>query len=153
MLFEFGNFRVDIDVESTKEFYSLHGKNVLEDCGCANCRNYFEAISKVSDNVKNFFLSIGIDPQKTPEATWWNTDENGIAFYSLIFHVVGRIVDAVEIYKSVGDNGFLKMPENFYDIDKGFKVGFTSKNVLLEKDFPKPCIQLEIDAHLPWVLD
>ena len=58
MLFDFGNFRVDVDVERTKEFYNKLGKTVLEDCGCVNCRNYYEAISKVSDKVKNFFMLI-----------------------------------------------------------------------------------------------
>ena len=42
---------------------------------------------------------------------------------------------------------------NFYEIDKGFKVGFTTKAVLVEKDFPQPCIQLEIEAYLPWVMN
>ena len=97
MIFDFGNFRLDIDVESTKAFYSKHGKTVLEDCGCVNCRNYYEAISKVSDKVKNFFISLGIDPQKSPEATWWYTNEDGIAYYSIIFHVVGTIIKSVDI--------------------------------------------------------
>lgn len=153
MLFDFGKFRVDVDVESTKAFYLMHGKTVLEDCGCVNCRNYYEAISQVSDKVKSFFSSIGIDPQKSPEATWWYTDGNRVAYYSLTFHVVGTIVNAVDIYRPVGDNSFEQILENYYEIDKGFKIGFTSKSVLLEKDFPKPCIQLEIDAHLPWVID
>ncbi|MBR6825026.1 MAG: hypothetical protein IKM59_00610, partial [Oscillospiraceae bacterium] len=96
MIFDFGNFRLDIDVESTKAFYSKHGKTVLEDCGCANCRNYYEAISKASDKVKDFFISLGIDPQKSPEATWWDTNEDGIAYYSIIFHVVGTIIQSVD---------------------------------------------------------
>ena len=152
MIFDFGNFRLDIDVESTKAFYSKHGKTVLEDCGCVNCRNYYEAISKTSNKVKSFFASLGIDPQKSPEATWWDTDEKGIAYYSLTFHVVGTIINAVDIYEPVGDNAFQQILENFYEIDKDFKVGFTSKVVLLEKDFPRPCIHLEIEAHIPWVL-
>lgn len=153
MLFDFDKFRVDIDVESTKAFYSQHRKTVLEDCGCVNCRNYYEAISQVSNKVKHFFSSIGIDPQKTPEATWWYTDEKGGAYYSLIFHVVGTIINAIDIYRPVGDSGFQQILDNFYEIDKDFQVGFTSKIVLLEEDFPKPCIQLEINAHLPWVID
>ena len=105
MIFDFGNFRLDIDVESTKAFYSKHEKTVIEDCGCVNCRNYYEAISKVSDKVKNFFNSLGIDPQKSPEATWWETNEDGVAYYSIIFHVVGTIIKSVDIYKPVGDSG------------------------------------------------
>ena len=153
MIIDFGNFRLDVDVDSTKAFYDIHGKTVLEDCGCVNCRNYYEAISKVSDKVKNFFSSIGIDPQKSPEATWWVTSEDGIAYYSIIFHVVGTIIQSVDIYKPVGNNGYQLINENFYEIDKNFKVGFTSKAVLVEKDFPKPCIQLEIEAYLPWVIN
>ena len=153
MLFEFGSFQVNIDVESTKAFYDEHGKSVLEDCGCVNCRNYYEAVAKASDKVSEFFRSIGIDPQKTPEATWWNTDENGIAHYSIIFHLVGTIIQSVDIYTRVGDNGFKFNIEDFYEIEEGFKIGFSSKAVLVEKDFPEPCIQLEIVTCLPWVLD
>ena len=153
MIFDFGNFRVDIDVESTKAFYSKYGKTVLEDCGCVNCRNYYEAILKVSDKVKSFFNSIGIDPQKSPEATWWDTNENGIAYYSIIFHVVGTIIQSVDISKPVEDNGYQLTNDNLYEIDKNFKVGFTSNVILVEKDFPNPCIQLEIEAYLPWMID
>lgn len=153
MVFDFGDFRMDVDVERTKEFYNILGKTVLEDCGCVNCRNYYEAILKTSDKVKCFFTSLGIDPQKSPEATWWYTDENGVAHYSLTFHIVGTIINAVDIYRPVEDNAFQQILENFYEIDKDFKVGFTPEIVLLEQNFPKPCIQLEIDAHLPWVLD
>ena len=153
MIFDFGKFRLDIDVESTKEFYNKHGKTVLEDCGCINCRNYYEAITKASDKVKSFFASLGVDPQKSPEATYCYTNENGYAYYSMFYHIVGSIITGVDIYRPIGTNAFEPIPENFYEIDKDFKVGFTSKCVLLEKDFPEPCIQLEIHAHLPWVID
>ena len=154
MFFEFGKFQVDIDVEATKEFYSKHGKTVLEDCGCGSCQNYYQAIAEASDPIKRFFDSIGVDPQKSPEATWWYTNENGVAYYSLTFHVVGTIINAVDTWRTLEDNRSEQMIEHFYEIDKGFKIGFTSKDIiLLEKDFPTPCIQLEIDAYLPWVLD
>lgn len=105
------------------------------------------------EKVLRFFDSLGIDPQKSPEATWWMTDENGIAYYTVVFHVVGTITDSVDIYKPNGAGGLVSIPENFYEINDGFKVGFASEIILHEKEFPKPCIQLEIDAYLPWVLD
>ena len=152
MLFEFGNFCIDVDVERTKDFYNKLAKTVIENCGCVNCRNYYQAIPKVSNKVLTFFDALGIDPQKSPEATLWDTSKNGKAYYSMIFHVVGTLVKSVDIYRPIGDNGFVTILENYYEIDKDFKVGFTSKTVLLEKDFPQPCIQLEVDAHLPWVI-
>lgn len=153
MIFDFGKFRLDVDVEATKAFYDIHGKTVLEDCGCVNCRNYYAAISKTSDKVKDFFRSIGIDPQKSPEATWLETKADGMAYYSLLFHIVGTIIQSVDIHKPVGDTGHQLIIENFYEIDQNFMVGFTSDAVLVEKDFPKPCIQLEIEAYLPWLID
>ena len=153
MFFEFGNFCIDVDVERTKAFYKNLSKTVIEDCGCVNCRNYYQAISQVSGKVKSFFDTLGINPQKSPEATWWVTNGDGVAYYSIIFHIVGTLVKSVDIYIPIDDNGFETILENYYEIDKDFKVGFTSKTVLLEKNFPQPCIQLEVDAHLPWVLD
>ena len=151
MLFEFGNFCVDVDVARTKAFYNKSEKTVLVDCGCINCRNYYNAISKVPDKVKEFFNALGIDPLKTPEATWWDTDEKGIAYYSIYFHIAGTLVKSAEIYRSIGDGSFALIPENLYEIDKGFEAAFTSETAFLEKDFPTPCIQLEIHAHLPLV--
>ncbi|MBQ8409206.1 MAG: hypothetical protein IJY39_10130 [Clostridia bacterium] len=153
MIFTFGDFRVDVDVERTKEFYINYGKTVIDDCGCKSCQNYYKTIMGASEKVLNFFDSLGIDPQKSPEATWWETNENGIAYYTAVFHVVGTVIRSVDLYKPNGGGGLVSVPENLYEVDENFKVGFTSEVVLLEKDFPKPCIQLEIDAHLPWVID
>ena len=145
MIFEFGNFCIDVDVERTKEFYDKHGKTVIEDCGCINCCNYYEAILNVSDKVKDFFNSLGIDPQKSPEATWWVTNNNGIAYYTICFHIVGTLLKPENKYAA---NNFHK-----YEIEQGFEISFASRIAYLEENFPQPCIQLEIDAYLPWVLD
>lgn len=153
MIFEYGSFCVDIDVELTKAFYDKSAKTVIEDCGCVNCRNYYEAILNTSDKVLSFFKSLGIDPQKSPEAICWDTDKNRSAHYSIIFHLVGTLVNSVEIYRPTGENAITQIIENFFEIDNEFKAGFTSNIDLLEKDFPEPCVQLEIDARLPWVLD
>ena len=153
MIFEFGKFCVDVDVERTRAFYDKHGKTVIEDCGCVNCRNYYESILTVSDKVTTFFRSLGIDPRKSPEVTWWYTDENGVAYYTICFHLVGTLVNSVALCRLAGDHGMETIIENFHEIDTGFKIGFTSQVVILEQNFPEPCIQLEIEAHIPWVLD
>ena len=153
MIFEFGKFCVDVDVERTREFYDKHGKTVIEDCGCVNCRNYYESILTVSDKVTTFFRSLGIDPRKSPEATWWYTDENGVAYYTICFHLVGTLVNSVALCRLAGDHGMETIIENFHEIDTGFNIGFTSQVVILEQNFPEPSIQLEIEAHIPWVLD
>ena len=112
MIFEFGKFCVDVDVERTRAFYDKHGKTVIEDCGCVNCRNYYESILTVSDKVTTFFRSLGIDPRKSPEATWWYTDENGVAYYTICFHLVGTLVNSVALCRLAGDHGMETIIEN-----------------------------------------
>ena len=153
MLLEFGNFCVNADIERTKAYYHEHGKTVIEDCGCINCRNYYHAIEAVSDTVKEFFRSLGIDPQKSPEATFWTMDEQGLAYYSVCYHIVGTLEKSVDIRKPIGNDGFVQIPENYVEIEDGFKVGFTTEIDFPEQDFPQPCIQVDIDIHLPWVPD
>ena len=154
MVFEFGKFKIDVDVEATREYYAKHGRTVLEDCGCINCRNFYTVMSNPTEKVRAFFDSIGADPLKSPEATWFDTNENGIAYYYIIYHLVGTIIHADDIYTPHpnGNGASLKL-ESFYEIDKDFKVGFLCKKDYVWKKFPDPCIQLEIDARLPWVLD
>lgn len=152
MIFKFGAYTVDVDVERTREFYDKHGITVIEDCGCNSCYNYYHAISKCSQKVKHFFDILGIDPLKSPEATFWFTDENNIAHYTVLFNLVGTIIKSVDIYKPVYPKGAEQIPGNFHEIDRDFTVGFHSEYIFPVKDFPQPCIGLEINVNLPWIL-
>ena len=153
MIFEFGNFQIDVDVEATREYYSTHGVTVLEDCGCINCRNYYAAMSQASDKIQEFFQSLGLDPLKTPEATFWAIREDGLAYYDIYFHLIGTLVKTVDIYEHHDDGGETWRLDVFHEIDENFKIGFCNKRSFVGKKFPEPCVQLEIYAHLPWVLD
>lgn len=154
MVFEFGKFKIDVDVEATREYYAKHGRTVLEDCGCINCRNFYTVMSNPTEKVKAFFDSLGVDPLKSPEATWFDTNENGIAYYYLYYHLVGTIIEAKDTCTVATEHSpsSLKI-ECLHEIDKDFKVGFRCKKYFVYEKFPDPCIQLEIEARLPWVLD
>ncbi len=152
MFFEFGEFRVDVDVERTREFYKNHGKTVVESCGCNSCRNYSKAIENASDKVKSFFDSLGLDLQKAAEAIYYPTDEKGVADYSVIFHLVGTMDDSADMYLSDEASKIMYIG-SIYELEENIKVGFTTNIIIRPKDFPNPCIQLELIARLPWVID
>lgn len=154
MVFEFGKFKIDVDVEATREYYAKYGQTVLEDCGCINCQNFYAVMSNPSDKVRDFFDSLGVDPLKSPEATWFTTFENGTAYYYIYYHLVGTIIQAEDTCTPATESrgSSLKM-ECLHEIDKDFKVGFRCEKEFVWEKFPDPCIQLEIDARLPWVLD
>lgn len=43
--------------------------------------------------------------------------------------------------------------ENTYEITKDYHISFGEEAALLEKGFPLPVLQIEIEANIPWVLD
>ena len=153
MLFDFGDFHIDVDVERTKEFYENHGKTVTESCGCNSCRNYSVAIENVSDKVKDFFTSLGLDLQKAAEAVYYPMDDDSVADYGVIFHLVGTMDDKSADMYLYDEAAKILYTGSLYEPEENIKVGFTSSNViLLPKGFPKPCIQLELIIRLPWVI-
>lgn len=154
MVFEFGKFIIDIDVEATRAYYDKHGVSVLEDCGCINCRNFYAVMSNPSDKVRNFFDSLGVDPLESPEATGYPYLESGLVYYNIVYHLVGTIIEAEDTLTVATDrqSSHLKL-ECLHEIDKDFNVGFLCKKDYVWNKFPDPCVQLEITAHLPWVLD
>ena len=155
MILEFGKYRLDVDVDRTRAFYKEHAKKLVDDCGCINCCNFDQAILTASDKILSFFDALGVDPHKSPEI--FNVigalDKNGLVLYNGFYHIVGTILAGEDIWIFDGKDLLRHNESAFYVVDENFRVGFTKKLDLLEEDFPTPCIQMEIDAHLPWVMD
>ena len=154
MLFEFGAFRIDVDVERTRTFYRDYAKRLVEGCDCVNCQNFDRAVVQTSDCVRSFFDMLGVDPSKSPEVynVIGDLDTNGMVLYSGFYHLVGTVLDGNDIWE--GNRGHYHLnPEKMYVVDETMRVGFTSKIDCLEEHFPMPCIQMEAWGHLPWVLD
>ncbi len=58
MEFKFGAFRVEIDTEKTRRFYSAIDGN---GCTCSACVNFELAAPLLPQGVTSFFASLGID--------------------------------------------------------------------------------------------
>ena len=62
MIFRFGDYTLDIDVERTRAFYARPDIEITsEKCSCAGCQNYDKAILEAPAAVLSFFESLGID--------------------------------------------------------------------------------------------
>ncbi len=58
MIFTFGHYKIDIDLEKTKAFYD---SEVIEHpCTCISCRNFQKAIEYLPSDIKNFFGNLDI---------------------------------------------------------------------------------------------
>ena len=151
MIFEFGTFKVDVDVERTRRFYET-----VEDqlgCECAGCRNFRKAYPLLPDAVQAFFRQLGVDIGKPAEATAYNSYDGNLTFYDGFYHICGTILE--------GREPFIQVDKRHFQLDKNMTINltpdyfayFTSKCGLVDEDFPTPVIQLEIQGNIPWVLD
>ena len=146
MVFEFGQYTVDVDVARTREFYR-NARRIDQDCHCDGCRNYVKAVDTFPENVLTIFSDLGIDPKKTPEMWVNDPDHHGLLLYHGFYHLCGTILSGVSAYQPQWDYQFT------FHITQKFYLSFEERCDLLEAGFPLPAIQMELDAEIPWVLE
>lgn len=151
MIFEFGSYRIDVDVEKTRAFYE-RAAAITEGCKCSGCRNYEAWAKSLSEEPKGIMEKMGVRPEKPAEAFVNGENADGSMFYGGWYHLCGQILE--------GGRSSWNASKGCYEIDKlcfaelgrGFRAAFTENIALLEEGFPEPVIQMEILADIPWLL-
>jgi hypothetical protein len=80
----------------------------------------------------------GIDPAQPAEIVHYSASQDGTHHYGWWYHLVGQIISGTE---------------SLVDFAQGMQVEFRSKDELAPEDFPRPIVQVEFFANLPWVLE
>ena len=151
MLFEFGTYILDIDIERTRTFYD-YAKAITDGCDCQGCRNYAQWAKKLSVEPKYVLESMGVLLEKSPEVYVNCPNEDGTLFYGGFYHLCGKIISGKNPWKVIGERSKALDEDTFVPLGESFQVSFTEDIALLEKDFPTPVIQMEISASIPFVL-
>ena len=60
MLFEIGQYKLDIDIAKTKRFYDSADR-VSQYCTCDGCLNFEKAVDFLSPAVRTLFAELGVD--------------------------------------------------------------------------------------------
>ena len=60
MIFNFGSYTIDVDVEKTKKVYS-ELMTVSQNCNCDGCRNFEKYIGILPKAIISFFDTLGVD--------------------------------------------------------------------------------------------
>lgn len=151
MIFEFDNYKIDIDIEKTKNFYN-RAEKITASCDCQGCRNY-EKWAELPDSEPSQILKrMGIMMEKASEVYINCPNEDDSVLYGGFYHICGSILQGCQVWDKSSENHGTLSQMSFVDLCDGFQVAFTGDATLLEKDFPKPVIQMEILANTPWLL-
>jgi hypothetical protein len=144
-----GNWIIQVDVDRTRKFYEEFYK-ITEECNCTYCLNYDMACPSYSDEIKQLFDELGIIPTKEAEVYHLHEIEPGKHLYGGFYHLVGIILEGKDCSQFVFERN---RNQEFVNLTDDFKYGFSNDNALVNEDFPKPIIQLEFEAIIPWVLE
>ena len=152
MLFSFGPYQIDVDVEKTAAFYRDKAVPTSEQCRCDGCQNYDKAILQASPAVLRFLRSLGMIPGRPGEVfgVTGEVEADQTYWYSGWYHLVGRLISQPEKTNQ-------ETEENCYcpDPDFDFRVWFTDDRHFMgwiEKEFPEPILEMSISTRLPWVI-
>lgn len=156
MIFKFGSYIADIDVEKTKLAYK-NKLYVSEGCLCQGCRNFEKAIQNVSEEVEDFFNGIGVDLKKASNVFLCCQNDEKTILYNGFYHICGEILQGENAWTINGktEKAITKFwnDEETFKINNEFQISLSDECVLLDEEFPLPAFQLDFFATLDWAID
>lgn len=154
MILIIGDYILDINAEETRNYYTSE-RYISEGCDCDGCQNYELAADQITFEVSKLFEELGVDIKK-PAEVYVNYSESNILCYGGFYHICGKIIKGESpwvITEKTEDTMTSHLVEkNMIDIANNYKIAFQEECSLINKNFPRPCIQMEILAYIPWVL-
>lgn len=143
MIFQLGQFILDVDVEQTRLCYEKQ-KLIIDDCGCEGCKNYYLAYEFFPDTVKALFRKLGINGKKPYDAyVNCHEREEKQCFYGGMYFLCGTVKHVMPTFHD----------SIFFEIEKGYSVSFDTGDRIKDSSyFTYPTVVMEIAFHIPWVL-
>lgn len=153
MIIELGYYELDVDLERTRTANSsLKATNL--GCQCDVCQNFTPSISNADPLILDFFDRLGLDPKNASEVMQYGYVENGEMQCGAFFHIVGKIIRSPVLSRNCNDEkiNFFKSEAEIILSEK-ISVYFSNDCYLVPEEFPEPYFQMNLMAHLPWVMD
>ena len=151
LVFDFGKYILDIDVNKTREFYG-QAKALTDRCDCQGCKNYAAWAEGLSPETKDRLETVGLSLEKAQEVYVKCRFPDGTLSYGGWYHLCGRILQGPDPWVRVDDRSRYLARECFVYMGEDYRVTFTEDISLLDEEFPMPVIQMEIEAKLPFTL-
>lgn len=139
MEYQFGDFRVEVDEEATRDWYE---KAEEWDCTCGHCRNFVLLAEerKLPEEMLAILDRFGIPPKKANYVCEYNEKEDKL-FYQVCYRLKGKILNKAEGLVDIGNISLTCGPVGV----PGVYVPGTAE------DFPEPYFDLDFGILLPWI--
>lgn len=145
---DLAEWTVFYDRKATRAFYKEH-QLITDDCDCAYCRNYSEALGELPKKLLDLLDRLGIDPRKEAEVYECMKHDDGRHLYGTSYHFVGTLI-LDEAYQDSLDDGYRR--DGQYILFEDYSIRFNDDVVLVPDGFPSPVLQLEFQVTIPWKL-
>ena len=139
--FTFGPYRLMADVEATRGWYGAHLLPRVT-CGCAGCRDFVRAVKTLPPAVTDFFAALGLDPEQ-PAEICVDQGNRESCLYGSWYHLTGAL--------TAGGPPSGQLCGAWLTLAEGVEIAFSPECHLLPEDFPRPCVQLNLEWRLPWL--
>ena len=149
MIFQEGVYLIEHDPDRTRDFYARASDTL---CDCSGCRNFRAAVSQMPEALRSFLEQFGIDPAKPAEMSVLCTVTKDKLCYDGFYHLCGEIREGTEPFIQTGERSFQLDQRYVITLDE-VQLWFRPDCALMDPDFPRPAIQLEVIFNLPWVLE
>lgn len=151
MIFDFGMYVIDIDVEKTAAY---HQKDSRITCDCLGCRNFDGAVRKLPLEILGFFEKLGVDPAKPEVLSIDYAPSKETMAYSGCYYLCGRMLRGENPWKQVSAGCFQLDERYSLSLGQNFFVWFSEPcHGILDPAFPKPVLEMQFSCILPWRME
>lgn len=148
----FNGWRIEIDKEKTKNYYSQLYRDELCEC-CSDCRNYYYGIRHLPKAFIDFLDSLFIVPETPMYAYKIDKVDDNKFLYDVVYLISGNILEIPNNAENISESG--EKVFNTSTLIDGVEFYFTKeldvnlRNILDYKSY----FQLQLFCEIPWVID
>ena len=144
-------WKLAVDKELTQNTYATVAGSSADACVCNDCKNYIAYREQVFPaEIRTLFTELGIDYRKEVETFRYEILPNGLHHIAGWFHFKGQVLAGPNYQEPLPSGGHTIHLTHITDT---FAIGFAEGSSLAYFEDKAGLVQVEFEAHIPWVLD
>lgn len=135
------NWVLKIDQARTMNYY----QKTSPYCPCLYCKNFSAASKQLDTRITGIFNALGVDAAKPNHLSEFGEVGDGVRLYEGSYPFIGELIEGLSARNSEWSTINTATIENF-------TFAFNHELSFIDEEMPKPILQLDFEARIPWVL-